>query len=236
MTYELFYWPGIPGRGEFVRLAFEATGTAYRDVCREEGTGEMFRLMDAAGINTPSFAPPILRDGDVIVGQAALILHFLGPRLGLVPENEMLRFWTHQIQLTIVDFVAEIHDTHHPVGGDFYYEEQKREALRRAGTFRNSRLPKFFGWFESIIKRNASGWLVGDEMSYVDLSLFLLVEGLTYGFPKTVAKAMPDYPLIASVHDMVAALPRIATYLKSTRRQAFNEDGIFRFYPELEDA
>src|SRR5690606_2122048 len=122
-TYELYYWSGIQGRGEFIRLALEDAGADYVDVVREKGDGIMAGV--TAATVTPSFAPPFLRDGDVIVGQTALILHYLGPKLGLVPRDPRLRLWVHQIQLTIADCVAEAHDTHHPLGGDLYYEEQK---------------------------------------------------------------------------------------------------------------
>ena len=37
--YELLYWPGIPGRGEFIRLAFEAAGVSYKDTANESEDG-----------------------------------------------------------------------------------------------------------------------------------------------------------------------------------------------------
>ena len=179
MTYKLYYWPGLQGRGEFVRLALEAAGADYVDVCRENGTDELMRLMRGEGVTTPSFAPPFLKDGDLLIGQMALILFHLGPKLGLAPEGEAERLWAHQIQLTITDFVLEVHDTHHPLGPGAYYENQKDEARARAEAFRTERLPKFFTWFETIIARNpaASGFLVGDKQGTGDLSLFQLVAG-----------------------------------------------------------
>lgn len=234
MSYELYYWPGTPGRGEFIRLAFEAAGVKYRDVCREDGTGDMHRLMQASSLDTPSFAPPFVRDGDVVVGQVALVLFHLGPKLGLVSENERMRLWTHQIQLTLADVVGETHDTHHPLGTDLYYEQQMEAARQRADGFRAHRLPKYFSWFEAILDGNAGDWLVGETMSYADVSLYHLAAGLGYAFPRAMTALMPDYPRIAQVHDQVAALPRIAAYLASDRRQAFNQDGIFRHYPELD--
>ncbi len=237
MTYELFYWPGLQGRGEFVRLALEAAGASYVDVCRRNGTGEMTRLMKDTAVLTPAFAPPFLRDGDLMIGQAALILFHLGPRLGLAPEDEAQRLWLHQIQMTITDFVAETHDTHHPLGPTEYYKDQKSEAARRARKFRNKRLPKYFGWLETILARNpaSGGWLVGAQLTYADLSVFQMVAGLTYAFPRAMARLIPHYPLCAEVHVGVAAQPNIAAYLASDRRLPFNEDGIFRRYPELDD-
>ena len=237
MAYELYYWPGIQGRGEFIRLALEEAGAAYRDVGREPGGMEkMMALLDSESIPRPSFAPPFLKHGRRLIGQSANILFYLGPRHGLAPKGEADRLWTHQIQLTIADLVVEAHDIHHPLGGDFYYEDQKPESLRRAAMFRKSRLPKFLGWFEAILERNpkAGGWLVGSRPTYADLSLFQAVEGLRYALPQTMKRAERKAPKVVALHDAVAARPRIAAYLASDRRQAFNEHGIFRHYPELD--
>lgn len=231
MVYELFYWPGIPGRGEFVRLALEEAGADYVDVWRGDGG------MRGIDTDTPSFAPPYLRDGDIVIGQTSAILFHLGGRLGLAPTDEKGKSWTHQIQLTICDFVDEAHDVHHPLGPGRYYEEQKTEALRRAEEFRSQRIPKYLGWFEAILGANAAhgSHLAGDRITYADLSLFQMVEGLCYAFPNLLARILHNYPRIAALRTAVAARPRIAGYLKSDRRQPFNESGIFRHYPELDE-
>lgn len=230
----------IQGRGEFVRLALEQAGADYVDVARsshEEGGGiaAMMDRLDGDPLRPP-FAPPFLVDGERTIGQTALILLYLGPRLGLVGTSETDRIWTHQIQLTIADMVAEAHDTHHPVGVGLYYEDQKPEAARRAKDFCRTRIPKFLGWFERVLERNPAGpdHLVGDALSYADLSLFQLVEGLRYAFPRAMAWALDRTPRVAALVEQVARLPRIAAYLQSERRLAFNEDDVFRRYPELE--
>lgn len=234
MAYELYYWSSIQGRGEFVRLALEDAAVAYRDMNREIGEEAAASLMARA--DTPSFAPPFLKDGDVVVGQTAAVLLYLGPRVGLAPNDERLRLWTHQIQLTIADLVDEAHDTHHPLGPCRYYEEQKAEAKRRTDEFRAERIPKFLNWFESILDRNPAGsrHLVGDELTYADLSLFQVVEGLCYAFPERMGMLIGTYPKVGALHEMVAERPRIAAYLESNRRLPFNEDGIFRHYGELD--
>ena len=236
MAYELYYWPGIQGRGEFVRLALEDAGADYVDMAREHGTGALMRLWNGEDIATPSFAPPFLRDGKVVIGQTANILLYLGERLCLAPKAEAAKLWTHQIQLTIADLVLEAHDTHHPLSGTLYYEEQKTEALRRAKQFRDGRIPRFLEWFETILTRNPKGdkYLVGARLSYADLSLFQVIAGLNYAFPSAMAKRLPNAPKIAALSERVAARPRIAAYLESDRRIPFNEDGIFRHYPELD--
>ncbi len=236
MGYELFYWPSIQGRGEFVRLALEAAGTEYVDVARHSGgVTRMQRMMEARTTAHPSFAPPFLVDGEVMVGQVAAILLYLGPRLGLVPEGETARLWAHQIELTVADFVAEVHDTHHPISGGLYYEDQKPEALRRAQAFREERAPKFFGWLERLLRGNKSPHLLGDALSYPDLSLFQLIAGMRFAFPRAAARLEKKLPHCVAVHDAVEKLPRVAAYLASSRRIAFNNDGIFRHYPELDD-
>lgn len=236
MPYELYYWPGIQGRGEFVRLALEEAGAAYVDVARERGLKPMLALMEGARVHRPSFAPPFLRDGEVLLGQTANVLLYLGGRLGLAPEAEADRLWTHQIQLTVADLVTEAHDVHHPLGMGRYYEEQKPEALRRAQEFREARIPKYLGWFDKVLARNPAGadWLVGDAPTYADLSVFQAVEGLAYAFPKAAGRALAEAPHVAALHARVKARPRIAAYLASERRQAPNEDDIFRRYPELD--
>ena len=232
-AYQLHYWPGIPGRGEFVRLALETAGAPYIDVARGEGgVPTMMDVLQGEDVKRPPFACPFLVDGKVVVGQTAAILLYLGPRLKLVPASEADRLWVHQIQLTLADLVAEAHDTHHPVDLEAYYEDQKPEAARRARGFRESRIPKFLGYFERVLEAGGP-WLAGAELSYADLSLFQAVEGLTYAFPKTMADAGDRWPEVVGVRDRVAERPRVKAYLESDRRIAFNEDVIFRLYEEF---
>ena len=237
MRYELYYWPEIQGRGEFVRLALEDAGADYVDVARiPKGMAAMMRFMESRSVKHPPFAPPFLKAGKLVIAQTADILLFLGPRLRLVPKDEATRLWAHQLQLTIADWVGEVHDTHHPISGGLYYEEQKREAKRRAADFRDNRLPTFLDYFEQILKRNPKGtdYLVSKSVSYVDLSLFQMIAGLRYALPRTMAKLQVKYPRIVALHDRVAARPRLAAYFASPRRLPFNQEGIFRHYPELD--
>ena len=237
MRYELYYWPSIQGRGEFVRLALEDSGADYLDVARtSRGMSSMIRFIESRTIEYPPFAPPFLKAGKLVIGQTANILLYLGPRLDLVPKNEPSRLWAHQLQLTIADWVAESHDTHHPIAGSLYYEDQKDEAKRRAGDFISDRIPKFLGYFERILKRNPRGsdYLLGKKTSYIDLSLFQMIAGLRYAFPRAMARLGPKHGRSMALHDRIAARPRIAAYLASPRRIAFNQEGIFRHYPELD--
>ncbi len=211
MRYELYYWRGIQGRGEFIRLALEDAGADYANKAPED--------------RYKAFAPPYLKAGKLVIAQTANILFYLGPRLGLAPKGEARRLWLHQQQLTIMDWLDEVHAVHHPIAGSLYYEEQKREAKRRAEDFLSHRLPKFLRYFEAS---------AGGPFSYVDLSLFQMVEGLRYAFPRTMKKLEPRYPKVIAIHDRAAKRPAISRYLSSRRRIAFNQHGIFRHYPELD--
>lgn len=241
MLYELYYWPTIQGRGEFVRLALEYGAIGYIDVARDadsEDAGEsaLMHFLEGKTVERPPFAPPYLKAGDLLIGQTANILLFLASRHAIAPQDEAGRWWTHQLQLTIADLVAEAHDTHHPIGASLYYEDQLAEAQRRANDFLRHRLPKFLGYFEQVLQRNRCGdrQLVGDEISYADLSLFQVIAGLRYAFPHAIAKIERRYPRVFAVHERVSQLPRIAAYLDSKRRIPFNQEGIFRHYPELD--
>jgi glutathione S-transferase len=244
MSYQLHYWPTIQGRGEFVRLALEAAGTPYVDVARGsaqgQGTRAMTRHLEGKDVARPPFACPFLVDGKRVIAQTAAILMYLGPRLKLVGASEYDQLWTHQIQLTIADFITEVHDVHHPLGSGLYYEDQKKEALRRAAEFRASRLPKFMAWFEAILERNPRNagrefsHLVASRLSYADLSLFQVVAGLQYAFPKASRKVFRKTPRVLAVHEGVQGHKRVAVYLASQRRIPFNSEGIFRNYPELD--
>jgi glutathione S-transferase len=236
MSYRLWYWPTIQGRGEFVRLALEAAGLAYEDCARRDG-GEKALLADMKkrGARGP-FAPPYIEaEGDTIA-QVADILLYLGDMHGLTPSDPALRYWLHQLQLTVTDIVAEVHNVHHPVGAMDYYHDQKPEAARAARGFREQRMPKFLGYFERATEAIEGDWLAGDSWSPADTSLFQLVAGLRYMFPRRMTAIEGDYPGVIALHDRVAALPGIAAYLASDRRIAFNTDGIFRHYPELDAA
>ncbi|HTW87451.1 MAG TPA: glutathione S-transferase [Candidatus Binataceae bacterium] len=237
MRYELYYWPTIQGRGEFVRLPFEEAGADYFDAARtKRGMAMMMRMLEGRGVSYPPFAPPILKAGRVLISQTANILLFLGPRLHLVPAAESARLWAHQLQLTIADFIEEIHATHHPIAGGLYYEQQKREARLRAADFLKNRLPKFLGYFERILGGNAKRdhYLLGSRLTYADLSLFQTIDGLNYALPRAMARSGRRYPRAIAVHERVAERPRIAAYLASERRLAFNQQGLFRHYPELD--
>lgn len=243
MRYELHYWPTIQGRGEFVRLAFEEAGVPYVDVARLPtakggGVAAIMRALGGELGGTRPFAPPILKAGRVVVAQTAAILQHVGPDLGLVPADAAGRLAVHQHQLTIADLVAEAHDTHHPIASSLYYEDQKAEAKRRAAAFVAERIPKFLGYFEAVLAagkgRGKVRHLVGARLTYADLSLFQVVEGLRYAFPRAMKKQEKKLPLVVALHDHVEARPRIAAYLASERRIPFNEMGIFRRYPELD--
>lgn len=242
LQYELYYWPGLPGRGEFVRLAFEEAGCPYVDVGRlpaDQGGGvhAIQRLTRGTGVGLRPFAPPILKYGDVVLAQTANILLWLAPRLGLVPQDELSRVTANQLQLSIMDLVAEVHDTHHPVASTLYYEDQKAEAKKKAELFVSRRMPQLLGYFEDVLQRNTSSQqkhMVTSGLTYVDLSMFQVLEGLAYAFPIAFSHAKPSIPRLLVLRDSIAQRPNIAAYLASDRRCPFNEHGIFRRYPELD--
>jgi glutathione S-transferase len=235
MRYELFYWPQIQGRGEFVRLALEDAGADYVDVARRHnGADKMFALMGSARLDHRPFAPPFLRAGKVMIAQTANILLYLGARHGLAPKAEAGRLWAHQLQLTVADLVVEAHDTHHPIASGFYYEDQKKEAKRRTEDFRKTRAPKYLGYFDAVIRKSGGPFLLGRRLAYPDLSLFQIVEGLRYALPQMMKRLERKVPRVVEVRDRVAARPRVAEYLASGRRIPFNAMGIFRHYKELD--
>jgi len=218
VSYDLYYWPSIQGRGEFVRLALEDAGADYVDVARgKNGVALMVRKLKQHHV----FAPPFLCHGKLVVAQTALILHYLGPRLDLAPKAEAARLRLLQLQLTITDFLVEVHDTHHPIANSLYYEDQKAESLRRAKLFREQRIPKFLGYFETQATL---------PFSYVSLSLFQVMEGLDYAFPETMRKA--NAKNLRRLQERIRK--RLTAYLSSPRRVPFNQSGLFRHYPELD--
>jgi glutathione S-transferase len=236
MRYQLFYWPEIQGRGEFVRLALEDAGAAYDDVARKSGgMTRMMAMMDGGRDKRPPFAPPFLKDRKLVIAQAAEILFYLGPRLQLGPRDEAGRLWLHQLQLTVTDLVKEIHDTHHPIAGGLYYEDQKAEAKKFTHYFLKDRVPKYLGYFESVLQKSGGPYVLGAKFSTMDLSLFQLTEGLRYAFPKAMTRIERKTPRVVALRDRVAARPRIKAYLTSARRLPFNESGIFRHYAELDE-
>lgn len=241
MVYELYYWPGIQGRGEFVRLALEDAGVEYIDTAllpegKRGGVGAMERWLSGSDVARPPFACPFLKHGKLLIGQTSNILLYLGDKLRLAPRDTAGRLWTHQLQLTLADFVAEVHDTHHPIANGLYYEQQKAAARERTKHFLAERVPKFLGYFERVLERNraAGPWMVGARCSYVDLSMAQVVAGLRYAFPRASQSALRRKPRLRELHDRVFARPRIRRYVESGRRLAFNNDDVFRQYAELD--
>ena len=233
MKYALYYWPSIQGRGEYVRLALEEAGADYTDVARERGAAAMMKMMEM-GKGTPPFAPPFLKAGSLVIGQTANILLYLGARHGLAPKADAGKLWVHQLQLTIADFVLEIHDTHHPLGPSLYYEDQRAPAKKRTDEFWKQRVPKYLGYFEDLLERNGGAYVTGRRVTYADLSLFQIVEGLRYAFPKRMKAFEREIPGLIELRDRVTERPNIKAYLASERRIPFNEEGIFRRYKALD--
>jgi glutathione S-transferase len=239
--YELHYWDGLQGRGEFIRLALEEAGADYVDVAREPaskhgGTQAMLAQIEDRQAAVIPFAPPFLKAGELIISQTANALLYLGGKHGLAPSDEQGMYWAHSLQLTIADLVAEVHDTHHPIATDLYYEDQKPAAKQRTKAFLEARVPKFMGYFERVLEQNPAGeeWMVGAQRTYVDLSIFQVIEGLNYAFPHAMAAMSDPWTKLESLRERVRSLPRIARYIDSPRRIPFNESGIFRHYPELD--
>jgi glutathione S-transferase len=241
MVYELYYWPGIQGRGEFVRLALEEGNANYIDIALKPenqggGVPAMNKFLQGPRVPRPPFAPPFLKVGKQLIGQTSNILLYLGGPLKLAPRDEAGKLWVHQLQLTVADLVVEAHDMHHPIAAGLYYKDQKAAAKRRAEDFRDHRMPKFFNYFEKVLTRNrtAGPWLVGGRVTYADLSLAQVVAGIRYALPKASAKALRKHPRLLKLHDAVFERPRIKRYAESGRRLAFNNDDLFRDYPELD--
>lgn len=240
--YALYYWPSLPGRGEFVRLVLEQAGVAYDDVARRptaEGGGvpALMAQLRGDGPGLRPLAPPVLVHGRLRLAQMPNICAFLGARHGLVPDDEPAKAEAMQLMLTVADLVVEAHDTHHPVGKGDYYEDQKPEARRYAAQFVAQRLPKFLRYFESVLQANQQGQrrhLLGGSVTYVDLAMDQLLRGIEYAFPRAFARLEPEIPGLLALRGHVDELPRIAAYRASPRCIPFNETGIFRRYPELD--
>ena len=245
--YELFYWPGIPGRGEHVRLCFEESGTPYKDVCNveENGIQQLYALNSEKSIgdtiNPPVAAPPALRYGDLIVSQTPNIVLYLGPKLGLAgPEDDKNAIYhVNQLSLTALDGLSnEPHDTHHPIATGWNYEEQKDEAKRKAKDYIANRLPKFLGYFEQVLNGPASkggDWLYGGQLTFADLVFWQCLDGVTFAFPKALKHLRESgrYDKTFKLYERVKARDNISKYLASNRRKKYSM-GIYRYYPELD--
>ena len=237
--YALHYWPSIQGRGELVRLVLEDAGATYVDVARQPeadggGVKPMMALLRGQTEGALPFAPPSLVHGRLVLSQTALICAYVAARHDLVPSDEASRLEAQQLQLTIADAATEVHDVHHPVASSLYYEDQKAEAARRAKHFVAERIPKYAGFLERVLERGDGSHLVGRAHSYPDLSAFQLIAGLQFAFPKALARIAPSIPRLLALADRVTARPRVAAYLASDRRLPFNNNGLFRSYPELD--
>ena len=234
MRYQLYYWPFIQGRGEYVRLALEDCGASYSDVARAGAGMKAMMKMTQARKGTPPFAPPFLKAGSLVIGQTANILLYLGSRHGLAPKAEPGRLWVHQLQLTVADFVLEVHDSHHPLGPSLYYEDQRQPAKKRTEEFWKARVPKYLGYFEALLREGGGAYVTGRRVTYADLSLFQIVEGMRYAFPNRMKTFEKKIPGLVELRDRVAERPNIKAYLASQRRIPFNEQGIFRRYKALD--
>ena len=248
VPYQLIYWPGIPGRGEHIRLALEEAAAEYTDSAHEKnGIKKVMAAIDPKSkgddLNPPTCAPPILKHGDLTINQTPNILLYLGPRLGLVPsadEDEDAVYRINALALTALDGLSnEAHDCHHPVATGKYYEDQKEESKTKSADYIANRLPKFLGYFERVLSGEASKggkWLYGGTLSYADLVLFQCLDGVKFAFPKAMTRLEKEgkYKRVFALHEAVKERPRIKEYLASDRRQEYSM-GIYRHYPELDE-
>ncbi|UKZ79166.1 hypothetical protein TrVFT333_006916 [Trichoderma virens FT-333] len=226
--YELIYWPGIPGRGEVVRLLFEDAGVAYIDTAKgDNAVPTTLSYMDSSNLgdekNPPVFAPPVLKHGELVINQLSNILLYLAPKLGLGPASGDGVYHLNSIALTILDgLCVEVHDTHHPIATHKYYEDQKEEAKLRAKAFREERLPKYLTYVQRLLDAKTSGEGC--------------LDGTKFAFPQTVEKLKKSgkYDGVFKLYDAVKERPNIKAYLESDKRIDYS-DGIWRHYPELEE-
>ena len=188
------------------------------------------------GGNPPSLAPPILRHGDLLINQLPNILLYLGPQLGLAPywdEDPNGIYYINELALTASDGLSnEAHDTHHPIAAGAYYEDQKEEAKKKAKDYIKNRLPKFVGYFERVLKSEASKggeWLYGGKLTYADLVLFHTVDGVSFAFPKALEKMKKsgEYDGVFNLIERIRSRDNIKKYLESDRRQKYSK-GIYR--------
>lgn len=250
--YELLYHPGIPGRGEFIRLVLEAAGVPYKDLANDsiEGAYSVQAIIDPSSTgdddgNPPPFAPPALRipsEGKrgtaLVIYQTPSILAYLGDRLGLAGADQAERAWVLSHTLTALDCNNEVHDTHHPIAVSEYYEAQMDEALKKAKVFREHRIPKFLGYFERLLmgnKEHGGGrYLVGCKLSFADTTVWQVLSGLEFAFPREIEARKQEYPtLFEKFYPSIREEKGIKEYLASNRRLPFGM-GVYRHYPELD--
>ncbi|CAK7212226.1 hypothetical protein SCUCBS95973_001388 [Sporothrix curviconia] len=249
-TYKLIYWPGLPGRGEHVRLAFEEAGVAYEDTAMHEGAVQQVlaqistdNLATGSAPNVPPLAPPVLQHGDLTISQTSNILMYLAPQLNLASSGSDPHaiYRLNALALTALDGLSnEVHDCHHPICTALYFADQRTEAIRCSKQYVKERLPKFLGYFERVLMAQAARdaankWLYGAELTYADLVLFQCLNGTSHQFPRAV-KQLRDggaHERLFAHYDAVQQRPNIAAYLASERRQAYGE-GIYRYYKELD--
>ena len=233
MSYQLWYWPSIPGRGEFVRLFMEAGELEYTDMAREQSADALVEDMHAREGIQP-FAPPYLVDEDVTIGQTALILLYLSDKEGLGSGDLATDLKLMQLQMDIADLVEEVHSTHHPVASSQYYADQMDAAYDKAEDFRANRIPKYLIHFDNALAASGGPFVLGEQWSHVDTSLFQVMEGLDYAFPRYMAEMQGSWPHLEALQAAVPEIEGVAAYLASENRMEFNEDGIFRHYEELD--
>lgn len=195
--------------------------------------------------NPPPFAPPALRipgegpDGKpLLIYQTPSILSYLGDKLDLAGSNEAEKSWILSHTLTALDLNNEAHDTHHPIAVAKYYEEQKEESLKKSTDFREARIPKFLGYFERVLKGNEEQgkgkYLVGSKLSFADTTLWHVLSGLLFAFPKEMEARKAEFELLfGTFYNSVKEASGVKEYLASGKRKPFSM-GVFRHYPELD--
>jgi len=234
VSAQLWYWPDLPGRGEFIRLFCEAGEVDYTDMAREQGADALVEHMHGLEGRRP-FAPPYIEDDGIVVGQTPLVLQYLSDKHGLGSGEMETDLQLFQLQIDIADFVEEVHSVHHPIAHDLFYADQMDAAFEKAGYFRAQRIPKFLIHFDNAIAAGGGPFSLGQQWSHVDTSLFQLMEGLDYAFPNYMKEMQGSWPHLEGLQGIVPEIEPLAEYLASERRIEFSEDGIFRHYEELDE-
>ncbi|MXO64197.1 glutathione S-transferase [Altericroceibacterium endophyticum] len=238
MVYDFWYWPTLPGRGDFIRYPLEAAQIPYTDCARdaEDGFAAVAEHLEAKQ-GCHAFAVPLLETGSESIAQTANILLFLNQEHGLGPSDAAGMRYLNQLQCDIADITEEVHAVHHPISTAFYYEDQRDAAIQSAEKFREQRIPKYLAHFERIANAHDGDWLLeGDSWSTGDTSIAYLLDGLHFMFPLRMAALQSDYPTIHQIQQKTFALEYLDAYRASDRCAAFGTEGIFRNYPELDAA
>ncbi|CAL8110921.1 unnamed protein product [Orchesella dallaii] len=199
-TYKLYYFDAR-GVSEPIRLLFSYAKIKYEDIRFTRGP-EWLELKPTMPWNVV----PVLEVDGQKISQSRAIFRFLGRRLGLAPTDELQLAKCDEYIDAIIDLRTE--------GKTFNREQDPQKKTELRDKFLAETYFQYMRKFKDILKKNGTGFLVGNKLSYADIFIAYTVEQVSSWIDVQDWRE-ESYKEVKAHSKMVMSLPGIKEWVES---------------------